>query len=358
LFNLVKDADALAEEDKKLLETTMEQNMAWVTNGKVTFKGKTYNLSDYGLKKDYDITKGYLFEVSQKTGPSHFRTPMNMNIEVSAPEFLSTNDAMFSYAKTIWNNFEAEYSQAPPIGGKDLGRYADMSSMVGIWLLNEIMGQCDLINSRYCYIADDGKIHFGPAWDYDHACASISATRKMNFFYTFADWTTSANLLDQIYYTKWFPDPFLCQMAYDAYWNVARPYILDFISEGGEMDTKYALFAEASKTNDFLWGDYPPQDPNALIRTAAEDIEYMRTFLRRHINWLGEQFASIRTLVEAMNLECAYPCDPDELMTDIEIPASDASSTGHPSARKVIRNGHLYIIKDGNTYSPDGKKIK
>ena len=26
--------------------------------------------------------------------------------------------------------------------------------------------------------------------------------------------------------------------------------------------------------------------------------------------------------------------------------------------RKVIRNGHLYIIKDGNTYSPDGKKIK
>jgi hypothetical protein len=353
LFNVIKDVDALAEEDKKLLEKTMEQNLSWVTDGRVTFKGKTYNLSDYGLKKDYDITKGYMFEASQKTGPSHFQTPQSVNIDMNAPEYLSTNSAMFSYVKNFWSDFEAEYSQVPPIGGKNLAKYADISSMAGIWLLNEIMGQSDLINSRYSYIADDGKIHFGPAWDFDHSSSSISATRKTNFFYTFADWTTPANLLDQIYYTKWFPDPFLCQMAYDTYWNVARPFILDFISEGGEMDTKYALFAEAAQTNDLLWGDYPQPNPSALIRTAAEDVEYLRTFFLGHIEWLDQQFASVRTLVEAMNLECKYPCDPD-IITSLQ----ELTSEKHLGAHKVIRDNHLYIIKDGKTYSVEGKRIR
>ena len=145
----------------------------------------------------------------------------------------------------------------------------------------------------------------------------------------------------------------------DAYWDKARPFMMDVISEGGMIDSKYGLFAEAGDTNDLIYDTYPyPKNPNVAPRSTAEDVEMLRTFLLGHINWLDEKFQTIRTLVEAMNLECAYPCDPDELMTDIEIPASDASSTGHPSACKVIRDGHLYIIKDGNTYSPDGKKIK
>ena len=354
LFNVIKDDNALTEEDKKLLEKTMEQNLSWVTDGRITFKGKTYNLSDYGLKKDYDITKGYLFEASQKTGPSHFQTPQNVNIEVGAPEYLSTNNAMFSYAKKIWSDFEAEYCKVPPAEGKDFSKYADMPSMVGIWLLNEIMGQSDLINSRYSYVADDGVLHFGPAWDFDHSSSSISATTRVNFFYTFANRLISQDLLNQTYYPKWFPDPFLCQMAYDAYWDVARPFILDCVADGGEMDAKYALFAEAAQTNDLLWGDYPQPNPSALIRTAAEDVEYLRTFFLGHIGWLDQQFASIRTLVEAMNKVCAYPCDPDIIIDGLQ----ELTSEKHSGARKVIRDGHLYIIKDGKTYSPDGKRVR
>ena len=354
LFDVVKDVDALEEGDKNLLEETMKQNLAWITDGMVTFKAKTYNLSDYGLKKEYDITKGYLFEASQKTSKTHFVTPQNVNFEVSAPEYLSSNNSMMSYVTNLWKDFEAEYCRVPTVGGKNFSKYADMSSMVGIWLVNEIMGQSDLINSRYCYIADDGKIHFGPAWDYDHAGACISTTRKMNFFYTFADWTTPENLLEQIYYDEWFPDPFLCQMAYDAYWNVARPFIMDCVSEGGEIDARFALFAEAAQTNDILWGDYPPPTPSAIVRTAAEDIEYFRTFLLRHTNWLGEQFQSIKGMAEVMNEECTYPCDPKIIEDGI----GEVKSGKGKDARKVILDKHLYIIRDGKTYSIDGKRIE
>ena len=69
-----------------------------------------------------------------------------------------------------------------------------------------------------------------------------------------------------------------------------------------------------------------------------------------HIKWLDKQFQSVKTLIEAMNKVCAYPCDPN-IIDGIENPASDKQ----PAARKVVRDKHLYIIKDGITYSIDGK---
>ena len=358
LFLAVKEASALAETDKGLLEDAMVQNLSWVTDGKVTFKGKTYNLADYGLKKEYDITKGYLFEASQKTGPSHFLTPQNVNIEVSAPEYLSTNNAMMSYVENFWKDFEAEYCRVPTAEGKDFAKYADMESMVGVWLVNEIMGQLDQANSRLSFIGNDGKLHFGPAWDFDHSSAAISGTRQSAFFYTFPNWTIDAKFHDMMYYHEWFPDPFLCQMAYDAYWNVARPFIMDCTSEGGVFDEKKALLAEAGQTNDLLWGHYPVSNPNAILRSAAEDIEFLRTFLLDHIEWLDQQFQSVRTLIEAMNKVCTYPCDPD-LIDGIQTLTSSPLKGGSPTeAQKVIKDKHLYIVRGDKTYTPDGKRAE
>ena len=351
LFAMVKDADALEEADKALIEKAMEQNMSWVTDGTVTFKGKTYNLSDYGLKKEYDITEGYLFEGTDKTsGATWFSTPQTVQFEVCRPEYLSTNSTMFSYVKNLWYDFEAEYCKTPTtIDVKDFAKYADMKSMVGVWLVNEIMGQDDQHNSRYSYIPSDKKIHFGPVWDFDHGGGSWSVTTYAKIFYTLYRDKRYA------YYRKWFPDPMLCQMAYDAYWDVARPFVLDYITEGGEMDTKYALFAEAGKTNDLLWGKEPNKiKPSAEPLTTAEDVEILRTFLREHIQWLDQQFASVKTLVESMNKVCTYPCDPN-LIDGIQEMAS-SKTDGH--IRKIIQGNHLYIIKDDKTYSIDGKRVK
>jgi hypothetical protein len=349
LFNLVKDADVLAETDRELLKETMKQNLSWITDGIVVFNGKTYNLADYDLKKEYDISKGYLFEACNKqNGKTQFTTFGEVHFEVKTPEYLSTNNEMFSYVTRFWNEFEAEYSKMPA-PCKNFSKYADMESMVGVWLVNEIMGQGDPTNSRYSYIADDGKLHFGPVWDFDHGASSWSASQATYVFFTIK------HELDYIYYKKWFPDPFLCQMAYDAYWNVARPFVMNFISEGGEMDAKYALFAEAGRTNDILWGDYPSSlKPSATQRTTKEDVEILKGFLLGHILWLDERFLSVRTLVEAMNPYCTYPCDPDIIINRLQ----KLTSEKQLGVRKVIRDNHLYIIKNGNTYSVEGKRMK
>ena len=351
LFNAVKDTDALEEADKKTLEETMTNGMAWVTDGTVTFKGKTYNLADYGLKKEYDITEGYLFEAADNSdGQTKFSTERGVQIEVRHPEYLSTNNEMLSYVTKLWNDFEAEYCRIPPVGGKNFSKYADTESMVGMWLVNEIMGQDDQQNSRFSYIPEDKKIHFGPVWDFDHGGASWSVTPYAKIFYTLYKDRRFA------YYRQWFPDPWLCQISYNAYWDVARPFILDYISDGGEMDAQYALFAEAGRTNDLLWGNYPcTLNPDAAPRTTAEDVEILRTFLREHIQWLDQQFESLETLVEAMNKYCAYPCDPKIIEVGLDCLEANRQSD---KAHKVIRDGHLYIKKDGMTYSIDGKRIE
>ena len=349
LFAAVKDADDQIETDKELLEETMAQNLAWVTDGMVTFKGKTYNLADYGLKKEYDISQGFLFEATaKKDGKTQFTTPGNVHFEVSTPEYLSTNSEMMTYVTNFWKDFEAAYSRDPSEECKNFQRYANMKTMVGVWLVNEIMGQGDPTNSRYSYIDSSGKLNFGPVWDFDHAGACWTTDHNVNFFYTLI------HKLEYIYYKKWFPDPVLCQMAYDAYWEVARPFMMDYISEGGDMDAKYAFFTEAGKTNDILWGNYPSKlNPSATPRTTAEDVEILRTFLLGHIEWLDGKFQSVRTLIEAMNVYSAYPCDPNAVgIPDV---VEEDKRTG---TRKEIRDKRLYIIRNDETYSVDGKKIK
>ena len=350
LFDAVKNESGLEEDDRERLEETMITNLAWVTDGKVTFKGKTYSLSDYDLKKEYDITRGYLLESSQKMRvPTHFLTPQNVNFIINAPEYLSTNSEMMTYVTDLWSDFETEYCRVPTLKGKNFARYADISSMIGIWFVNEIMGQGDLNNSRYSYIANDGKIHFGPAWDFDHAAACWTSSRYTKCFHTL-DYENRYP-----YFQNWFPDPVLCQMAYDTYWNVVRPFMTDYLSQAGDLNTRYAFITEAAQTNDILWGDYPSElNPNAIPRTSEEDFDILKTFLIGHVSWLDEQFASVKTLIEAMNKVCPYPCDQD-IIDGIQVVVSERQPTG---ARKEIHDNHLYIIRDGGTYSVDGKRVK
>ena len=346
LYNMVKDVDGLEETDKKQLEKKMEQNLAWISDGLVAFKGKTYNLADYGLKKEYDISQGYLFESTYKSdGITQFTTPGDVHFEVASPEHLATNSEMLSYVTNLWKDFEAEYCRNPTIAEKDFSKYADTQSMAAVWLVNEIMGQADGTNSRFSYIGSDRKIHFGPAWDFDHGSGSWLIPGLKDIFYSFVyEWAYP-------YYKKWYPDPWLCQMTFDAYWDVARPFMMDFLSDGGEMDAKYAYFAEAGKTNDLLWDGYSYDSKTPC--TTAEDIENLRNFLLGHIAWLDRCFTSVKTLIHYMNSLCPYSCDP-ELADGI----TETEGKSKADTRKVLQGRHLLIIRNGKTYSVDGKCLQ
>ena len=331
-----EDWNVVTGKDQEEIEETMKSNMAWVSDGLVTFRGKTYDLSAYELKKDYNIAQGYLYEATQNNNSTtQFTTPGGVHFKVDTPEYLCTNTEMMTFASNFWCDFEAEYSREPPPEGKNFAKFANMESMVAIWLVNEIMGQGDPTNSRFSYLDNDGVLNFGPAWDFDHSSACWTTSSSTTTFCTFT------HDLDHIYFRKWFPDPVLCQMAYDAYWDVARPFLTDYLSDGGEMSARFKASADAGKTNDILWGDYPSQLlPSAQPRTAKEDYERFRTFLLGHLEWLDEQFQSVETLIDEMNDRCEYPFEEAK------------------RAIKLIQDDRLIIEWGAKRYTINGKRIK
>ncbi|MBQ8454941.1 MAG: CotH kinase family protein [Bacteroidaceae bacterium] len=338
LFSAILEEGGATDDDNvEQLEDAMRQNLSWVTDGLVSFKGRTYDLADYGLKEDYDLCQGYLFEAENPYQSNSFgiTTPGGIFLKINTPESVSTNPAMLAAAADIWNRFEAVCLKEPSIKGKDYGQIADMESMVGIWLVNEIMGQGDPDNSRFSYIAPDGKLHFGPAWDFDHSSACWSVGGGTTTFHTLK------NRKPHSYYQYWFPDPVLCQLAYDIYWEVARPFLSDLFSEGGELEAIYANIQEALLTNDNLWGEYPCLlNPSASPRTASQDYEALRTFILEHLSWLDSQFQTVETFIDATNDICPYHY--------IEI----------EKASKIIKDSHLYIVRGSRWFNMDGRRTR
>lgn len=117
----------------------------------------------------------------------------------------------------------------------------------------------------------------------------------------------------------------------------------------------YYSFGEFDKTRSYKAGDKctygnriwtatgTTQGVKPYIQLAHTDrFERVENYISRKIELLDEYFDYDRESYEV----------------GIENLASDTSSTGHFFARKVIRGKHLYILKDNEIYSVDGKRVE
>ena len=46
------------------------------------------------------------------------------------------------------------------------------------------------------------------------------------------------------------------------------------------------------------------------------------------------------------------------LVTELADGLTEVKAERTTGTQKVIRDGHLYIVKDGMTFSPDGKRVR
>jgi len=124
-----------------------------------------------------DITGGYLleFQMWNRYGykaPSGFVTEKGQAIDLKSPEYIS--EAQMSYIQTFVQDFEdAIYSDTGYNDkGKHYSEYIDVDSLVRAYLVQEITMNIDATFASFFLWKDsdltgDGKIHFGPSWDFD-----------------------------------------------------------------------------------------------------------------------------------------------------------------------------------------------
>ncbi len=172
---------------KDQLEDAMTDDLSWLTTQKLTFTyvvPDTYevntvqiDLSNCFDPSELDFTSGYLIEYDGRldTEGTAWRTTRNIPVMLDNPSALSTNESMFFYVQTLIQDFEdALYSPTfYNSKGYHYSEYLDVDSLVSFWTVWNLFNNIEFGYLSLYYYIDDGKIVFGPCWDFDNASGNI-----------------------------------------------------------------------------------------------------------------------------------------------------------------------------------------
>ena len=304
----------LSSDEKDELEEQMTKDLTWLSTGIIYFHEQNYVVSNY---YDYstDFSGGYLFESSEEYDEeSKFKLnevtffdeePSDpegdgLKIMMKSPEFLNTNAEMWDYVQICWKDFENAYKSENGYTTTMLGEtlhytdLADFDSMVSYWLLMEIMGNDDArYKSRYIYKPQNGKLTFGPPWDFDTGAGSILIRKDIDESPT--GWKVSKYDSQSNFYREFLDDPFFMTAAAEKYWQI-RPYLESVIKPGGQLDQNSDYLFEAGLADSERWNRREHIGPSGerewenYALGYEGDTEWFKEYMSKRIAWLDEQF--------------------------------------------------------------------
>ena len=321
--------------DQDALEEVMVSDLSWITTGTVDFEGATY---ETGKVYD-DLTGGYLFELSNEYDEvSKFTTDRGLKVMLKSPEYLSTNAAMTDSVTDLWQTFEDAYCSEDGYADTSVGRVhyteiADIDSMVAYWLVMEITGNIDSVyKSRYAYKGKDSLLTFGPTWDFDWGCASITVSSVA------VGWKISKSTNNQCFFREWIDDPLFFVKATEAYWKV-RPYLETLIEDGGALERNIEYLHESGLADGAVWDRHVKWPDTA--RGFEDDAAVYLQFLRDRIAWLDEQFSTDTMMWKSLYTQASsYPYKRWDKKFTFNIPGSYKDSVSyHAPADAVVRTG-------------------
>ena len=327
--------DTMPKDADKEIETLLEEDLGWITTGEFTYQDAVWHIRDY-YDFSMDLSGGYIFELSEEYDEiSRFTTDGGIKVMVNTPEYACTNEEMFGYAVQLWQNYEAAIGSLDGYNadGMHYQDLADLDSMVSYWLVMEIMGNDDAwFKSRYAYKDRDGKLIFGPAWDFDWGCGTCAMEVDP------CGWKLSHGSL----WRDFIDDPLFCVRAAEKYWQI-RGVLEELVCDGGVLDQNYEYLKESGWASEMRW---PGSD---LGRRGFDgDFAAFRDYMRERLEWLDAQFATADSIVESLYMpgcsSAAYTREKDRLVISMEDVLEDTASQ-HIAADGVYEQGKDLAIR-------------
>lgn len=265
-----------------------------------------------------DVTGGYLWELSAEYDEvSKFKIDVDGNGESDGdipvmfkyPEFAATSDRMMDWASNYWSDVYTSWTSlrnTTADGSKSWKDLCDIDSMISFWLINEIFGNHDAwYKSRYCYKDFDGKLTFGPVWDFDWGLGSVAVGMGDAAKWILArdqnnGWAVS-------FYKEWLDDPWFCLRAWEKYREMRPKFAALFEGEGCEYDGYTAYLREAGLVEDARWGAERTAHYHEDARTVAADTAAFKEWMTTRLAWLDTIFETPETLMSNIpNHESAH----------------------------------------------------
>ena len=226
---------------------------------------------------------------------------------------------------TFGNNYQGHYL-FPPEAFWFYRKYFDMHKTGPVYFLLKYYASD--ISCRYRELRLHGQ---------------ISLQSFMNHFHTWYERISQQGY--DLEYNKWPDSPCNGEPVISPYWTTSDQDLLNYTREevnaiGAYDNSRTYLAGEKCTMPDHrVWTARETTTGNKPYTKLAhtDSFERIENYIQRKISLLDEHFGF----------------DPNEV--GILLPKSDRPTV---SPRKVIRDKHLYIIRDDETYSADGKRIK
>ena len=241
-----------------------------------------------------NITGGYIIKMDRADAEEDSSwdtagTPSNSVMVHVDPKREEISAEQTAYIRGYIEEFEQALlgpnSTDPNLG---YGAYIDVESWIDHHLLRVFSRETDsLFYSEHLFKPREGKLTFGPAWDFDRSAGS-----EGSHFKTAEGWnSTSINVFGYGWWGKLFQDPEFSQAWHDR-WQELRATVFSDANLVASVDAHAAELAEGQDRNALRWpttapngGDYA--EPG-LVGWEAE-MSHLKGWLIARANWITSQ---------------------------------------------------------------------
>ena len=253
------------------------------------------DISDYGGKKYNDqngdgeidlYDGGFVLEIDQrKDAPFWFKTT-KASVIVTLKDPDEVSEEIQSHVKDVVQTAEsALYSDnfADVDGG--WRKYFDENSIIDWFLVNEFSKNNDAIfySSVYMfYNPKDGKIHFGPNWDFDLSLGNINyngCDKPQNWWVKNAKWI-SRLFTDSAFVAK-----------VKKRWTEKKKVLIELETNGLQaLADANAVSAECNFKRWDILGKYVWPNPAGYgeRKTYQSEVDYLKNWIGERFNWLDK----------------------------------------------------------------------
>ncbi len=243
------------------------------------------------------ISGGYLLSMcpyGDEPGQT-FTTSQSNTFLIESPSFEGyLNEAQRDYiVNYVQNTEDAIYGyDFKDASGKSYQEYMDINAAIDYYWMQEISmnGDAFVSTSTYLYKKRNGKLYWGPLWDFDFVAWGATD------FYSNSCTGFSAN--NSTWFRRLFDDQIFYQKVVER-WPAFREKLLEACKDGGQIDIYAARQYESQKHNYEIWKQYSSEhwegdSGESQEITYDSEVERFKSWIKERVDWIDDNLSRLR----------------------------------------------------------------
>lgn len=248
--------------------------------------------------KEPNITGGYILEWDFRRSADHnVKAGKRGWVGIKEPEDEDDDSGITKKQVSYINNYldttdKALYGSSWKSDTKGWKKYIDEKSAVDYFIAQEIMKPVDgnMWASVYMYKARNGKLFFGPMWDYDLSSGSADragGTKATTGWYVKNNTRTTAKQASSTWFVRLNDDPDF-QKAVKARWNEVYPQLK---TNDAFLGAQRSVIKKSADENFDKWSVHAHISPAQVVKGSwSKEVSYLRGWLKDRISWMNKQY--------------------------------------------------------------------